>query len=350
MSAAAEAEFLALLSAEELSKFCAIGAYTWFLYDYIIMLPTEIRYVWIKPWGISKALFLWMRYFGAAFLTVYMGILFTPSHSERVRPNHTYVPPIFTPTIFISCFHYFVWQGCGGSLILFTVEVVLQLRIFAMYNRNKTLATVNLVFFAMEIVAMLTTYNIGITFGTTLATPAGITGCWGFTTSYLFSIWFPRKSLAFECWLAGLAVWKAVDRSRKGVMVNGQKVDLLALLIRDSVIYFFLIAAGLASNAFIWLTSTSAVVSIVVPIAHASMIVGGSRLFLNLREAYYVSIDTTTWQIATKGQRSLQFARPGSNGLFRDTMGELTGTFTIPDFGLTYVELDEVNTDTTVMF
>ncbi|KAF8432998.1 hypothetical protein L210DRAFT_3557298 [Boletus edulis BED1] len=322
MSAVAEAEFLAILSAEQLSKFCAIGAYTWLLYDNIIMLPTEIRYVWIKPWGISKALYLWMRCFGATFLTVYMSILFTPSHSER---------------------------GCGGSLILFTVEVVLQLRIFAMYNKNKTLATVNLVFFAMEIIAMMTIYNIGIRSGTTLATPAGITGCWGFTTKYLFSIWFP--GLAFECWLAGLAVWKAVDRSRKGVMVNGQKVDLLALLIRDSVIYFLLIAAGLASNAFIWLTSTSVVVSIVVPIAHASMIVGGSRLFLNLREAYYVSIDTTTWQIATtgKGQRLPQFAQPSSNGLFHETMGELTGTFTVPDFGLTYVdsELDEVDTDTT---
>jgi len=327
MSAAAEAEFLTLLSAEQLSKFCAIGAYSWFLYDYLIMLPTEIQYVWIKPWGISKALFLWMRYFGAALLTVYMGILFTPSHSEQF------------------CFHYFVWEGCGGSLMLFTVEVVLQLRIFAMYNRNKTLATVNLVFFALEIVAMLTIYNVGITFGTTLATPAGVTGCWGFTTNYLFSIWFP--GLAFECWLAGLAVWKAVDRSRKGVMVNGQKVDLLSLLIRDSVIYFFLIAAGLASNAIIWLASTSAVDAVVVPLAHASMIVGGSRLFLNLREAYYVSRDTTTWQAAPKGRYVPHFERLGSDGLLHDTMGELTGTFTVPDFGLTYVELDEVETDTT---
>lgn len=44
--------------------------------------------------------------------------------------------------------------------------VVLQLRIFAMYNRNKTLAAVNLVFFTMEIIAMLTVYNIGIKAGT----------------------------------------------------------------------------------------------------------------------------------------------------------------------------------------
>ncbi|KAG6380597.1 hypothetical protein JVT61DRAFT_4961 [Boletus reticuloceps] len=262
-AAAAEAEFLALLSAEQLSKFCAIGAYTWFLYDYIIMLPTEIRYVWIKPWGVSKALFLWMRYFGVALLTVYMGILFTPSHSEQPSQlqRESLVAGVLPQVI---CFRY-------GSQV----------------------------------------------------------------------------GLAFECWLAGLAVWKAVDRHRKGVMVNGQKVDLLSLLIRDSVIYFFLIAAGLASNAFIWLASTAAVDAVVVPLAHASMIVGGSRLFLNLREAYYVSRDTTTWQVAPKGQRMPQFERLGSNGLFHETMGELTGTFTVPDFALTYVELDEVDTDTT---
>lgn len=76
------------------------------------------------------------------------------------------------------------------------------------------------------------------------------------------------------------------------------------------------------------------------------MIVGGSRLFLNLREAYYINRETTTWQRSTTGVRGVRtrFKQFGAN----ETMSELTGTFTVPDLGLTYVELDEFNTTTMV--
>ncbi|KAI9566293.1 hypothetical protein HD554DRAFT_1177377 [Boletus coccyginus] len=224
--------FLAILPAEQISKFCAVGAYTWFLYDYFITLPSEIQYVWVKSWGTSKALFLWMRYFGFTLLTVYMAVLFTPSHSEQLFSllclgglwwiSHAFHCGSGTPASHLC--HVQQKQNISGS----------QPRV--LYDGNHSHA-----------------YSLQH-WDQVLATPPGITGCWGVTTSYLFSIWFP--GLAFECWLAGLAVWKAIDRSRKGVMLNGQKVDLLSLLIRDSVIYFFLIAAGLASNAFLWLAST----------------------------------------------------------------------------------------------
>lgn len=43
---------------------------------------------------------------------------------------------------------------------------VLQLRIYAMYNKNKWLAIFNGVLFVIEIIVMLVVYNVGIHAGT----------------------------------------------------------------------------------------------------------------------------------------------------------------------------------------
>lgn len=82
-----------------------------------------------------------------------------------------------------------------------------------MYNKNKWLAGFNAVIFVMEIIVMLVVYNVGIHSGTSerspvaacdlisiyfptaLATPEGLTGCYGITTNYLFSIWIPGTCL-----------------------------------------------------------------------------------------------------------------------------------------------------------
>lgn len=74
----------------------------------------------------------------------------------------------------------------------------------------------------------------GLQLCTALATPPGLTGCYGITTSYLFSIWIP--GLVFEMWLVLLAIYKAIERARSGIVVNGHRLDLLALLIRDKYV------------------------------------------------------------------------------------------------------------------
>jgi len=88
----------------------------------------------------------------------------------------------------------------------------------------------------------------------------------------------------------------------------------------------------------------------ILRLAHASMIVGGSRLFLNLREAYYINRETTTWQHSITGVRGLRtpFKQFGANAISHETMSKLTGIFTVPDLGLTYFELDEFNSTTMV--
>ncbi|KAI0356920.1 hypothetical protein OH77DRAFT_1588791 [Trametes cingulata] len=266
-AASALQQLLELHQDAQVVAFCAVAGYSWFLLDFIMLLPTEIQFVWTTKWNLSKLLFLWVRFFGIVLLTVNIAVTLTGNHSVKV------------------CEFYFYWEGTAGSLMLYSVEIILQLRIYAMYHKNKWLALFNAAFFFSEITVMLIVYNYGISVGTTLATPPGLTGCYGITTSYLFSIWIP--GLIFEMWLVVLAIWKAIERAREGIVVNGQRLDLLALLIRDNVIYFVVIALGLLTNTIMWFAAPDGLAPAAVSLSHASMIVSGTRLLLNLFEAFH---------------------------------------------------------------
>ncbi|KAI0634233.1 hypothetical protein C8Q77DRAFT_1055851 [Trametes polyzona] len=303
-AAAALQQLLELHDDARIVAYCAVGAYTWFLFDFFTVLPSEIRYVWATKWNLSKLLFAWVRIFGTVLLTVNLAVTMTGNHSVKVRP----------------CQFYFYWEGTAGSLMLYSVEVILQLRIYAMYHKNKWLALFNAAFFLAEIIVMLTVYNYGISVGTTLATPEGLTGCYGITTSYLFSIWLP--GLAFEMWLVVLAIWKAIERARSGIVVNGQRLDLLALLIRDKCVFFslFEIALGLLTNTVMWFAAPDGLAASAVSMSHASMIVSGTRLLLNLFEAFHRRVQRSRGATTT--------------GAYYNT-GALTGTedaSTLPTF------------------
>ncbi|KAK7060956.1 hypothetical protein VNI00_000691 [Paramarasmius palmivorus] len=310
------AQLIQLHTYATIVNYCCVAGYTWFALDYgesitaVMTLPDEIRFVWSKPWGYAKILFLTMRYFGVILLTVNVVVLMTPNHSVSQR--------YFFPA---SCENYFIWEGSAGSIMLYIVELILQLRIYAMYNKNKILTIFNAIIYVIEIVVMLAVYNIGIKQGTTFATPPGLTGCYGITTKYLFSIWIP--GLAFEFWLVVLAMGKAISRARRGTTLNGKKVDLLSILVRDSIVYFILVAAGLLVNTILWLAGPDGLAPAAVSLSHAAMFVGGSRLSLNVREAFYreesMRTQTQTSLAFGNGDELHDIRKKKKNGWHTDT-------------------------------
>ncbi|KAI0371713.1 hypothetical protein BV20DRAFT_1051330 [Pilatotrama ljubarskyi] len=331
-AAGALKQLLELHEDARIVKYCAMAADSWLVLDFIMMLPTEIQYVWNTRWNLSRLLFLWVRLFGIVLLTVNFGVTMTGGHSVQVgykSCRHSSNRSNYDPTR--RCEFYFYWEGTAGSLMMWSVHVILQLRIYAMYRGSKRLAIFNIVFFIAEIITILIVYNYGISIGTTLATPPGLTGCYGITTSFLFSIWLP--ALAFDMWLVVLALWKAVERSREGVVVNGQRLDLLAVLIRDNVIYFMVIALGLLANTIMWFAAPDGLAAAAVPISHASMIISGSRLLLNLFEASHRSLNVTRTMtgMVTQDRSTLMFCASTDEGISRrgrwTDISMLTGEF-----------------------
>ncbi|KAG9004820.1 hypothetical protein FRB90_010704 [Tulasnella sp. 427] len=73
---------------------------------------------------------------------------------------------------------------------------------------------------------------------------------------------------------------------RSSKQTSGAK--LLSILIRDSFLWYFSLAGCLLVNAVAWTTSTPILVLIGLPVLNSASTIGGSRLLLNLRAAYFV--------------------------------------------------------------
>ncbi|KAF8710568.1 hypothetical protein RHS03_02009, partial [Rhizoctonia solani] len=96
-------------------------------------------------------------------------------------------------------------------------------------------------------------------------------------------------NLAFESILFGLALFKAYQHvSRKqGIRPGWSGPRILSVLVRDSIMYFAVIFVTYIINLVSWSTGGSGIYQLAIALAIALRASMGSRLLLNVREAYY---------------------------------------------------------------
>ncbi|EJD50385.1 hypothetical protein AURDEDRAFT_160288 [Auricularia subglabra TFB-10046 SS5] len=186
-------------------------------------------------------------------------------------------------------------------LIFWTVEVIMQMRVFALY-KSRALAVTNGVFFFCEILAMIlmwlmSPYMLGSAnrsrSGDRIPALAS-----GGTNLVIHSValiyWTP--GMAFELWLAALAVVKM----RRKVL----KHELLGVLLSDSLVYFLMITMFMVLHVVLSMYQHG---NYAVPFVIVGETVGGSRLVLHLRKAYWVRRDGAS---AGASQPNISFALP----------------------------------------
>lgn len=166
-------------------------------------------------------------------------------------------------------------------IIFWLVEVTMQMRIFALYN-IPMLAAANGVLFSAEVTAMVLMWRWSPdTIGASGDTWDLIAVQPYYAETFLevypqISLLYWTPGIAFELWLAGLAVAKM----RRKVL----KRDLLGSLINDSLKYFLMMAVLIELHVVLSFYQHG---SYAVPFVIAGETVGGSRLILHLRKAYY---------------------------------------------------------------
>ncbi|KAG9008098.1 hypothetical protein FRB94_013755 [Tulasnella sp. JGI-2019a] len=271
-----------------------IAGYAWVIYDWLITLDQEIFFVWARPSGWkSKALFGFIRYYGIALLTF-----------DMIALSGTWGPSF--------CHNYFYVLGSGGFLLLFAVEAALQLRVYALYNCNRRLLIFNAIWFIAEATTMVTLFLIDTAQYKPTKTPAGLTGCWSTAIgqNYTQGIWW--ICLAFEGWLSFLVTRKAYQSFRD----FGLKSTIFLVLIRDSLVWFFLLGGCLLWMGLGWLLAPPGLILLGVPLTHASATIGGSRLLLNLRSASCShELDTlVSFDVASSGSPISPGWRPRGGG------------------------------------
>ncbi|KAL4079511.1 hypothetical protein J3A83DRAFT_4210214 [Scleroderma citrinum] len=200
-------------------------------------------------------------------------------------------------------------EAWAGFILWWAVQVILQMRLYALYHCSKKL----LAFIVAEVAIMLwTLIGTSLLRGDTFAEHIVVTGlyyyeadvCAGMTTPTYAYNWAP--CIAFEAILTVLALWAGIKRSRqrsypRSARFNGPQ--LVDVLIQGNVIYFLcplvLFVLFMKHNPSLevqWLIDT---ILLRAPVT----IMVGCRLVLSIRQtASTPDLDlVSTWMAAVSG-------------------------------------------------
>ncbi|KAI5987063.1 hypothetical protein EDD15DRAFT_2295758 [Pisolithus albus] len=161
--------------------------------------------------------------------------------------------------------------------MILSVQVAMQLRVWAIYERSRKILWFITILLCIECAAMVTLLAIMIANVKMLPIIFSPFGC-AFETLPHYSSFFWVPAIIIEPILCGLVLRKALGllRARSG---------LSALLARDSLVYFFVVFAGLLSILVAWLIDPINIVYF-YPWAIAFPSLLGCRLLLNIRRHF----------------------------------------------------------------
>ncbi|KAJ7928484.1 hypothetical protein B0H13DRAFT_984361 [Mycena leptocephala] len=204
----------------------SLAALTFLIYDILITMDDEVRFVWPKPWNRMKFLYLFIRYMP---LFVQFSILVIGS--PELSPHFNFTPH--------DCFIWQVYQGVATVLVFAAVDYVLILRVCALYHNNATIRKLVLISFAFEVCGMCVGLGLslpGIKFDDI---------CLVTSVSPTLLI-YGGATLLFQTFLFGLTLVKFVRAVREG----WGDTPLVGLVMRDGTwafIFLFAVVGGDAS-------------------------------------------------------------------------------------------------------
>ncbi|KAI5991092.1 hypothetical protein F5J12DRAFT_470548 [Pisolithus orientalis] len=243
MQSTTAADFLRLVQIARLTRMCQLPSVV-MVYDYLISVDQEVEQIWKRPRTTTTILYLILRYFGTL------------------------------------C----GWPAC---FLVWLVQIILQMRLSALYNRSRKVLLLMGSAFLVEILAMIAILiTANLTSGTSNEPIPGVKICTNEDTSNSFYVfWLPI--LCFEFLLCSLAVRAGIQRSRDEIsfMALSNRVFLFDVLIKGNVGYFLVIFLVGVMNAVMWGVLSPEWVEIPEGFPHAVAVIAGCRLILHIRHA-----------------------------------------------------------------
>ncbi|KAF9262098.1 hypothetical protein L218DRAFT_809162, partial [Marasmius fiardii PR-910] len=250
-------------------RVCLVGI-TWVLYDYFITLADEIHFVWSREWSFSKFMFLWVRYYTIALMVWDVGQIHTFS-----------IPGVTSDNLCISVD---TIMKVVGAVSLWSVEIIMQLRVYVLFSCSRRVAAVNVFLFLGSIAGFLwlLIYNAERRRAVIAdAVHLPLPGCPALHAGIEWAQWVPAT--AYEGVLAGFAFYKTLKSSAERLRA-GKRIGLFQLLLRDNLVYFFGIAGLLIFNNLMVVGVTHIKWFSYAPF-HAAVGIFTTRMMLNIYEA-----------------------------------------------------------------
>ncbi|KAF8492935.1 hypothetical protein JB92DRAFT_3000764 [Gautieria morchelliformis] len=183
------------------------------------------------------------------------------------------------------CNFFFWWLAISMTLLIVSVEVILLIRVYAVYDRNKRILYGLAGFFLLTLTTTVILWVFYREPELGLPPVYGITGCYAPTTSNLWGLSFVPAILN-EIILCLFMLYKAWITYK-----NDYGSWLLKLLVQDSLLYFSSIFVVLLLNCLVFSFAPRNLVEIGLGWSYAVPCTMGSRLLLGmLQQASHVSI------------------------------------------------------------
>ncbi|EJD46702.1 hypothetical protein AURDEDRAFT_164155 [Auricularia subglabra TFB-10046 SS5] len=252
---------------------------TLLIYDWALMLAEEIDLIWRRPLRPNQFAFLALRY--GPIVPMSLAVFGFVPVSDRVSNAHLSVSSVQrSHTIQIYRIQSDVSIG-AMIIIIFIVQIFLQMRVYAMYNRNRTILWANAALFVCEYAI---TIYLFLHFSSQITnvnnTPTHrCRACSIYPRSLGFSYITP---LCYESYLVFLAARKSwIDREFSRQLGGNSTINVL---VRGNVHYFILVASGMAISVILFFAAPRFVLWVDL-LTVATGVIGGTRLILSVRRA-----------------------------------------------------------------
>lgn len=242
------------------NAYCPMIAMAWFFYDYALTFGDEVQYIWRRKVTWSAIMFLLTRYLAGLMVIV------------------NTLPCTVRGFTAFECSLFAWFEGIGTFILFFFIQVILQLRLYVMYNRSRRIFIINACLMVIEFGVsgvLMKIYYPNVT--PVIVPPSTLGSCYVERPQESAAVWAPP--VAFESYLAILAVWKIVQEHS----LLRDTSSLMSLMVRDNIVYFLLIVLAMTVNPLVFAFTTGLNPgnsgTTIVPAAGA---IGATRIILSL--------------------------------------------------------------------
>jgi hypothetical protein len=236
MSSSSYSSFLDAYEKNIPPLYTILASLTWVLHDYFVTLEDEVRLVWPQRWNVGKIMYLWMRYY-----TIFVV-------AGNALQIHLFTRPGITSDA--VCLAVDPVLRIAGAISLWSVEIIIQLRIYALYNGSRKIAIFNAVLFFLSILAfigILIDLGIGRKKLIASAIHLPLPGCPVVDSAIEWSEWIPAT--IFEFILFSFALFKYMSLPDFSNLPTLKRVMKLSfVLVSDNMLYFLGITIVLLLN------------------------------------------------------------------------------------------------------
>jgi len=298
------------------TKYGFIAVLTLLVYDNLTTLADEVELIWKRKFSAVTFIFIVNRYYSVA--VQFIGVLES-------------IDPVITPTI---CNRMVLFQPLAAGIPLtFFPNFVVSLRVYALYDRNKYLAVLIILYLMAEFAVALWVYLTPSMYAVSLPGPENVTdslplhACLAYSSLKLNSFQaatFQFMQTIFDSWVLALVLFK----SFKEFMGPRSNRGLRSIIATHGVIYYVVVF----STNFTWalmvlLATTGLKYTMAVPTLVLAPL-AANKLTLSLRSYGAGTKNSGILPLGKEGKQG--FAQGHGRKLKRRESWMGTSTFEVP--------------------